>query len=129
MKRTLAVMAMGVLLCGCTSLQATLDGSAGDARKAIQVGLTAYRDIYQPAVLLYGKLPDCPTAVVCRDPAAFRAMQAADKAATKAINDTKTIVDGLEGDSNGKLQALQTAIQDAELLIAKSGALNLVKGN
>lgn len=121
---------MAVALSGCAALQnAVGEGVVADGKKAAVAALTTYADVYQPAVIFYGRLPDCPAAPVCKERAVLTQMQAADRVAVRAINDAKVIIDGASsGTSAGQLAALQTALANAQLIIASSGALSM-KGN
>lgn len=98
--------------------------ATADAKRAVQVALTAYADVYQPAVLVYGRLPACPAATaVCHDSAVLAKLKAADLAVTASIVAAQGVLDGTATDT-GQLTAALTAIQQAEVQIAGSGALS-----
>ena len=85
MKTVLQVLlaaAMATLLTACALLQ-PLDA---DARRSAKIVLTAY-EATQQAILIYGRLPDCETAStrLCKDPAHWRKLKAADATATRSI--------------------------------------------
>ncbi len=70
------------LLTACALLQ-PLDA---DARRTARIVLTAY-EATQQAILIYGRLPDCEPNLppLCKDPALWRKLKAADATATRAI--------------------------------------------
>lgn len=98
-----------------------------DAMKATKVVLTGYVDIYQPAVIAYGSLPDCPAATLCRDRAVLDKLKAADAAAMAVLQTAMNVIDGKTQDSGGDVQRALSAIQAAEVQIAASGAMSLKK--
>ncbi len=80
--RTLFVASAATLLTACALLQ-PLDA---DARRTARIVLTAY-EVTQQAILIYGRLPDCEPNLppLCKDPALWRKLKAADAMATSAI--------------------------------------------
>lgn len=105
---------------GCAALQGSTTGA--DAIKASQVTLTAYADVYQPAVIVYGHLPACPGATLCKDAAVLAKLKAADATATATIVAAQAVLEGSATDT-GQLAVAVQAIQAAEVAIAASGAL------
>lgn len=99
------------------------DSVSQDAIGAAQATITAYADIYQPAVLAYGRLPVCPQAVLCHDAATFGKLKAIDAAVTQSITAAQSVLEGKTADS-GQISAALTAIQSAEATIASSGVMS-----
>lgn len=126
MKRMLfaAALAGMALLGGCALLPD--NATTADAKQAVQVALTTYADVYQPAVIAYGKLPACPNPTpsgsICHSVALYAKLAAADAAVTKSIVAAQAVLEGTATDTGQLLNAL-TAIQNAEVSIASSGAL------
>lgn len=114
----LALLAIGA----CTTAQT--DSVKGSALKATQVALTTYADVFQPAVLAYGRLPACPQAVLCKDPATITKLKAADLAVSSTLEAARPVLDGGQADAGQLANALQ-AIAQAEATIAGTGALKL----
>lgn len=117
MKRLIAIFAL-VALAGCAT-------NSPDVKQAARIAITTYADIYQPAVLTYGKLPNCEPQVVsfiCKDPAVLVKLKAADLAVTNSIVAAQPILDGRAIDA-GELTAAISAIMQAQSTIAVSGAL------
>lgn len=97
--------------------------AATDAKGAVKVAMTAYVDIYQPGVLIYGRLPTCPVqAPVCHDPAVLARLKAADLTVINVVVKAQSVLEGKTSDS-GELTAALNAISSAEAEIAMSGAL------
>lgn len=107
---------------GCQSTTGTQTPQG--VMKAAQVSLTVYRDVFQPAVLVYGRLPDCPQATICKERAVLTKIQAADLAATKTITAAQPVLNGSLPDG-GQLASALEAISNAQKAIADSGALKL----
>lgn len=124
MKKFLAVALMGVMLSGCSAIQSVVGtGVATDAVQSAKYALTTYVDIYQPAVIAYGGLPDCGTGpVLCKDRSILDKLKAADAAAVKSIVAANDVLNGGKIDA-GEISAAISAIQQAEATIAASGAL------
>ena len=85
MKAVLQVLlaaCVATLLTACALLQPLDD----DARRSAKLALTAY-EATQQAILIYGRLPDCEPNLppLCKDPALWRKLKAADATATSAI--------------------------------------------
>lgn len=126
MKRLLAVLALTAALGGCTTLQGVIGSTATqDALQAARITITTYADIYQPAVIAYGRLPACGSAgapVLCKDAAVFAKLKAADLAVTKSVTAAQGVLEGTATDA-GQITAAINAITQAEATIAASGAL------
>lgn len=90
--------------------------------QATKLALTTYADVFQPAVITYGRLPDCPAAALCKDRAILNKLKAADAAVTKTVVAVQPVLDGKLPDSGQVADAL-TAITSAEAAIAASPAL------
>lgn len=114
----LALLAIGA----CTTAQT--DGVKGSALKATQVALTTYADVFQPAVLAYGHLPDCPQAIICKTRDTLNKMKAADLAVSSTLEAARPVLNGGKSDTGQLANALQ-AIAQAEATIANTGALKL----
>lgn len=108
---------VAVVLSGCALLQGSAAGN--DALKATQLALTTYVDVYQPAVIAYGTLPACPGAVLCKNPATLKKLQAVDAAAVATITAAKGVLEGTVTDG-GQIAQAQQAISIAEQQIAAS---------
>lgn len=119
-RTALGAALLAISLSACAMLP---DNSVtADAKKGVQVALTTYTQIYQPAVIAYGRLPLCPAALLCHDKAVFAKLAAADAAVNSAATAAKTVMDQNVGDPNA-LQNVVSAIQTAQLQIAQSGIL------
>lgn len=135
LRNLLSAAAMSLALAGCASMGATPTGAPptvgtvqADAVKAAKAVVTLYADLYQPAVLAYGRLPDCPGATLCKDRAILNRLKAADLVASTAIEKARPILDGLASGSGIEIQDAVKGVQAAESLVASSGAFNLMKG-
>lgn len=123
MKRLFLIAATAALLCGCQAIQGSIgDNATKDAMKAAQVAITTYADIYQPAVIAYGQLPECPAATFCRETAIFNKLKGADLAVTTSIVAAQEVLEGKAKDT-GQITAAILAIGAAEQAIAASGAM------
>ncbi len=121
-----SMMAVGLTGCG-TTLGGIFGSTAGtattqDALKAAQLTLTTYRDVYQTGLIAYLNLPHCPQAflVACRDDTKVPKLLAVDKAATASIVAAQQVLEGNVTDV-GQLQAMATAVQQAEAAITSAG--------
>jgi hypothetical protein len=123
--RTLGAAVALVALAACSTPQDQADVQ-GAVRKASAVALTTYADIFQPAVLSYGSLPDCPQAAICKDRATLNQLKAVDAKAVAAITAARPILNGSAVDT-GRLGEALAAIMEAQAAIARSGALRLSK--
>lgn len=126
MKRLFSALAVvGLMaLAACAGSGAATGTTSASVLKATNVALTTYADVYQPAVLAYGKLPVCPAATICHDPVVLGKLKAADLAVTKVVTAAQPILNGSVPDA-GQLGDALTAIEQAESTIAGSGALKL----
>lgn len=116
-------VALALLVLGaCTTSQT--DSASNTAMKATQVALTTYADVFQPAVLAYGRLPACPQAVICKDQAIVNKLKAADLAVSSTLEAARPVLNGAQTDAGQLVNALQ-AIALAEATIAGTGALKL----
>lgn len=119
-----AFLCLGVAACG------TFAGGGGSSApspailKSAKAVLTVYGEVYQPAVLFYGRLPDCPQAVVCKDRPVLDKLKAVDLATTKAITAAQPVLNGQLPDGGQVADAL-AAVAAAQTQIAASGALKL----
>lgn len=114
-------LALVLLAGGCAS--ASDSATAASAKTALATALTAYADVFQPAILVYGRLPRCPsTTPLCGNQSIVDKLKAADAAVTAAANAAQPIVDGKAPDG-GQIMAAMAAINSAEVSIASSGAL------
>lgn len=139
MKFAVHMIAAALMLASVSACQTTGTGAgpgpvigvgnaaADDALKATKVVLTGYVDIYQPAVIAYGSLPDCPGATLCRDRVVLDKLKAADAAAMAVLQTAMNVIDGKTQDSGGDVQRALSAIQAAEVQIAASGAMSLTQ--
>jgi len=114
----LALMVLGA----CTTAQT--DSAKSAYLVAVKGALTTYADVFQPAVLAYGHLPDCPQAAICKDQPILDKMKAADLAVSSTLEKARPVLDGSMSDGGQLAQAL-LAVQQAETTIANSGALKL----
>lgn len=122
-KLMLIAAAAGLLLAGCADLQSLVGSDvSNDAMQGANVAITTYADVYQPAVITYGRLPACPSAVLCKDPAVFAKLKAIDASVTAAIVAAQGAMKGSVMDS-GQITAAIQAIASAEATIAASGAM------
>lgn len=119
----LALAGLLVALSGCALLPD--NATTADAKKAVQVALTTYADVYQPALLSYGRLPPCPAQGLCHDTVVFAKLAAADKVVTTSIIAAQGVLEGTTADT-GQLVAALTAIQQAEIAFASSSAASLL---
>lgn len=108
-------------LAGCALFPTTAQDSA---RKAVGIALTTYADVYQPAVLVYGSLPDCPSVVLCKERAVLNKLKAVDAAATASIVAAQPVLHGDLPDK-GELEAAVRAVQAAEIAIASAPGVRL----
>lgn len=116
--------ALCLLALGACSTTGGQPQTSQSVMKAAQVALTVYGDIFQSAVLLYGQLPDCPQAALCKDRDVLTKIQAADLAVTKTVTASRPVLNGSLPDG-GQLGDALSAIANAERVIADSGALKL----
>ena len=127
----LTVAIATIELGACSALQNLAGNSpaANDALIGVQAVLTTYADVFQPAIITYGRLPVCPnptpSGTVCHDPAVLAKMKAADAAATKAIVSAQAVLEGSTADA-GQITAAMQAVAAAEATISAATAL---KGN
>lgn len=123
-KRIAMIAAAGLMLVGCASIDQALNSS--DARKATLVALTTYGDIYQPAVIAYGRLPDCQPEVVriCKERPVLENLKTADAAVSSAVDAAADVLSGKVYDP-ATIQKVRDAIAKAQTAIGASGALAL----
>jgi hypothetical protein len=128
-KKIAAIMAVGMLafaLSGC-ALWSELTGSdtTASARAAASVVLATYRDTYQPALLVYGKLPTCSAIVAtsCKDAATWAKLKAVDLATETTIEGVRSLLAGTDTstDTVSKIEAATAAIQSAITKIKAAG--------
>lgn len=93
-------------------------------RNASNMALTTYGDVFQPALIIYGRLPDCPKATICKERAPLDKMKALDAKAVAAISAARPVLNGSTIDK-GELGKALAAIAEAQAAIANSGALRL----
>lgn len=124
MKRSLLGMLGGAILALSLGACAMLpdNSTTADAKKGVQVALTTYTQIYQPAVIAYGRLPLCPAAVLCHDKEVFAQLAAADAVVNVAADAARKVMTENYNDPNA-LSRVVAAIQDAQLKIAQAGIL------
>lgn len=126
MKHLALILAASLALSGCTAIRSVVgDPAADDALFAVKATITTYADVYQPGVIVYGRLPSCSkpsSPLICRDDAVFHKLQAADLAATSTILAAQKVLEGSIADA-GQITAAINAIAQAEAAIAASGAL------
>lgn len=90
------------------------DSGATSALNAVRTTLTSYSEVYQPALLVYGRLPDCPAnGAPCKNPTLWVTLKEVDAKTTKAIVDAQPVLNGSVLDQGQVLDAL-TAVQDAK---------------
>lgn len=119
MKRLFTAAVLALCLAGCTSFSAD---TATDGKRAVQAALVAYTGIYQPAVIEYGRLPDCPATPLCRDRALFAKLAAADQVVRTSANVANPVLHG-DVPNTGQLTALINAITNAQTQVARAGIL------
>lgn len=117
-----AAVALSFALSGCALLGLFGEKTGQDAVRATQIVLTAYADIYQPALILYGSYKTCGTPeaegkIVCKDGPTFQKLKALDLAATSAIVAARDVLRGTVPDA-GQLQQAIAAITQAQAAIA-----------
>lgn len=123
---TLAAVTLTLALSGC-ALWSELTGSdtAASARAAASVVLATYRDTYQPALLVYGKLPTCSATVTtsCKDATTWEKLKAVDLATETTIEGVRSLLAGTDTstDTVSKIEAATTAIQSAITQIKATG--------
>ena len=126
MKKLALILAVSVALSGCTTIRSVIgDPAANDALLAVKATITTYADVYQPGVIIYGRLPSCSkpsSPLICRDDGVFHKLQAADLAATTSILAAQSVLEGSVTDA-GQITTAINAISQAEAAIAASGAL------
>lgn len=110
------------VLTACSTFGAVAPSAAQASLNATRTTLTAYYDVAQPALLIYGRLPACPQVVLCKNGLAFTKMQATDKAVVASIVAARAVIDGNLPDA-GQIAAAVKAIQDAQIQYAANGAL------
>lgn len=118
--RRLALAAVAVgMLAGCTT------NLEQDAVRGSYIAINAYADVYQPAVLMYGRLPVCaPSAPkLCHDIAVYADLKAADLAATNSIIAARAVLSGKKSVTGTELSDAITAIGAAEMRIASRGIM------
>lgn len=127
MKSLLRMAVMGaaaLLISGCALLPDS--PTTTDAKRGVQIAITAYAGIYQPALLAYGRLPVCPNPTpsgsICHDRAVFAKLAATDQATTRSIVAAQAVMKGQPGSLTAISDAL-TAIQQAQVQIAAAGVL------
>ncbi|MGB8601967.1 MAG: hypothetical protein WCD42_07200, partial [Rhizomicrobium sp.] len=90
----MAAVTLSLCLSGC-ALWSELTGSdsAASARAAASVVLATYRDTYQPALLVYGKLAPCSATVTtaCRDATVWAKLKAIDLATETTIEGARSL--------------------------------------
>lgn len=124
----LAAVTLVLTLSGC-ALWSELTGSdtAASARAAASVVLATYRDTYQPALLVYGKLPTCNPAVAtaCKDATTWAKLKAIDLATETTIEGVRALLAGTDTstDTVSKIEAATTAIQSAIAQVKATGAI------
>lgn len=113
-----------VALSGCASLS-SFTNTPG-SRHAAKVTLTVYVEVVQPAMIAYGRLPDCNPAPkpLCKDHGAWVKIQAASAAAHSAIQTAAPLLFGNATDPDGKIDKALLEIDNAQTAFAeKAGAL------
>lgn len=126
MKRMLACAVLGLAMLATSACALLPDNSVtADAKLGVQVALTTYSKVYQPALIAYGRLPACPqpTPLLCHDVAVFADLAAADAAVVASVKVAQQVMRGDVADTNNYLQAVMNAIEDAKLRIAMTGIL------
>lgn len=125
---TAAMLALS--LSGC-ALWSELTGSdtAASARAAASVVLATYRDTYQPALLVYGKMPTCSATVTssCKDAATWAKLKAIDLAAETTIEGVRSVLAGTDTSTEtvNKIEAATAAITAAINQIKATGAVTV----
>lgn len=116
--KKIVLLTSAFLLAGCAS------NLEQDAVRSAQIAITTYVDVYQPAVLAYGRLPQCgPSApVICHDIFVYADLKAADLATTKSILAARAVISGKPGAGTELSEAL-AAISAAERSIASKGII------
>lgn len=129
MKHLKMLAAIGLLaLAGCATDGTTTAPSqtANDAMTGVKASIAAYVDVFQPAILTYGHLVECPhptpSGMFCHDKDVLTKMKAIDKAVVRTIVAAQAVIDGKELDT-GQLTIAVQAIIAAETTISGSGIL------
>jgi hypothetical protein len=118
MKRFALIAAAALMLCGCQTIQSAIGSTAStDALQASKAAIATYADVYQPAVIAYGRLPTCPAALLCKDTNVFRNLEVANLAVIKSIVAAQAMLEGTATDS-GQIAAAFQAVAQVEASIA-----------
>jgi hypothetical protein len=126
MKHLAFILAASLALSGCAGL-GNIDSPdvKSTAIKTASTTLALYADVYQPAVIVYKRLPSCgqpASPPICRDDAIFHNLQKVDLAATRGITAAQPVLAGKLPDTGQVLAAID-AVTQAEDAISASGAL------
>lgn len=119
MIRAITFGAMALLFGGC----ATVDLAKDDALKGAKTAITIYVDVYQPAVLTYGRLPKCPGPVLCHDVGVYAKLKVVDLATTKSIVLAQAVLEGKSEDTGAEINDALAAISAAERTITSEGVV------
>lgn len=125
MKRLLTAAVLGLAMLATQACALLPDNSTtADAKRAVGVALTTYTQVYQPALIAYGRLPVCPVPApqLCHDREVFRQLAAADAVVRTTANAAKKVMDQNANDPKALTNVVQ-AIQTAQLQIAASGLM------
>jgi len=125
--RLLPAAALAVSLGGCSLIPDS--AITKDAKLAVASALTSYADIYQPAVLAYGRLPICPdptpSGSICHDQLILAKLKAIDLATTSTIVTAKGVLDGSSSDTGTELTNAINAITAAQSQITATGIMTM----